>query len=226
MLECKINPGAILTEGTGMGLHYIDQLGEGIPISRAFMKRYLNRVYGLTDQEYYNIVVYGDIEATPRCPYCGRPKKFWRLINGYYFTCGDYECVDKKHSEDNRRRWSSFTDEEYSEFCKKLGFAGTKDPLLRARAEIGRLLSLYDINTTWYLYLSTINGLNKFGITQNPEARKVKMQYDTIQVYASGNLESMLKFEYDIKSFRHSSSEYFKNDELQSIINFIKLHDQ
>lgn len=103
-LKCKKFFGKIIKVGEGAGTHYLDQIRDDIKwISRSFIEGYLSREYDLTPQQYYNLVVYGDISFKPRCKYCSNSARWWRISNGYYLTCSS-ECKSKSHSESNHHR--------------------------------------------------------------------------------------------------------------------------
>lgn len=79
---------------------YLDQLSDmdDIWINSGVFNSYLRKTYGINSREYYNIVVYGDINFSPRCK-CGNDKKFISLSRGYGSTCGNKECLRIRSSE-------------------------------------------------------------------------------------------------------------------------------
>jgi hypothetical protein len=56
------------------------------------MTSFLNPVYSEIEisQRLYHIKE--NLSNIPECPSCGRPRKFYRLKDGYFNTCGDSEC--------------------------------------------------------------------------------------------------------------------------------------
>lgn len=216
------NLGKLVYRGSGTRTEYLDQLKEEDAwISRAFMSRYLKRTYGLSIQEYYNLVVYGSKEATPKCPYCGNNKAFYKLIYGYYYTCSSHDCIRKKHSDDNANHWKEYTDEEYRSLCSKLGFA-SKSTLLRARAEYSRCMNNLDHNKVFYLYIAHKNNYLKFGITSDMKQRSHRMNYDDYEILGEGILSRMALIELKIKEELGIINEYLELSEepkLRSLIN-------
>lgn len=208
----------IIKKGEGMSLKYLDQLSnEEIWVSRSYIKRYLRKTYNLSEQEYYNIVVFGDKDYIPKCKFCGRDRKFWRLRDGYYSTCASEECRAMRSSEYNKYRWDTLKGEERNEFKSKLGFGSPRTGLLcRAKAEYFRLANNLDPSLTYHLYIAVSkDNRYKFGLSSNLDGRKHRMKYKSIKSLITGTLEYISKLEYLIKINMPSHSEYFSESELE-----------
>lgn len=109
MKDLKVyhNPGVIIKRIEGKNrIYYLDQLCESEVWvhSTQFMIR-VKKLYGLTGQDYYNLVVYNnDYALIPKCPFCGRIKKFSNIGDkgyNYHVTCGRDECKSKAYSISN-----------------------------------------------------------------------------------------------------------------------------
>lgn len=75
------NPGEILTDERG---YILDQLDENLPKVGRYRGPYLFSKYGLTEFDYYIIVVFGgDFEKLPKCEFegCDKYKQFNHLLN-------------------------------------------------------------------------------------------------------------------------------------------------
>lgn len=207
MLNVKKFYGKIITKGSGTGLKYLDQLSDEIIwVSRVYINRYLDLNYHITQQQYYNLVIYGNINYIPKCPYCNNPRKYWRLINGYYTTCSNYECISNKHSIDNKIRWSLLGHGvKYEHYCKKLGMAsGYK---CSNKAHLAKWLSMGNPDDECYFYIASTSKL-KFGITYDTNSRKIKAGYHNIKVLFKGSRLIVGNLEYLIKNELCTRSEY------------------
>lgn len=91
-LKCNRFPGKIWKSDKPEDYRwYQDQLiPESEPIkwvSCTLFSKYLKSTYDLTLQEYYNIVVFGDINYQPICRVCGENLYFYNLTKGYQEFC-------------------------------------------------------------------------------------------------------------------------------------------
>lgn len=90
----------LITKGVGNNLRFKDQLSDQeVWIHKNSMSRYLRNNYGLTSQEYYNLIIYGDKNFIPRCSIegCDNPVRFLRLLSGYLSVCSN-DCNNKLRS--------------------------------------------------------------------------------------------------------------------------------
>ena len=213
--------GKIITKGSGTSLKYLDQLTEKLTwISRSFMARYLSRNYDLSIQEYYNLVVFDDKDFTPKC-ICGRHRKFWRLINGYYTTCAQNDCISILHSKSNHERWDSMSENERLEFSSKLGYASKEGLRIMCQGCYSRFIALGNESDICEFYIaSTFDGQFKFGISEDSLSRKSKMSYKKVKVIKCDTRVNIAKLEYDIKIKLNSPKEYLPWSEVH---NFIKI---
>jgi hypothetical protein len=207
-LTCKKFAYKIAKIGYGSGTWYLDQLSDEIIwISSKKLHYYLESKYGISCQEYYNIVVYGDINFIPRCPYCNGYRKFWRISSGYYSTCASDECISDSHSESNSYRWEELmkSPKDYKIFCSKLGLASSTKTYLDIHYY--RWLSLGNENDRCQFYIATTSDNKfKFGITSNIDQRSIWMGYKNYKILFEGtriqvgDLEYYIKLNLDIKS--------------------------
>lgn len=67
---------------------------------------------GVSVQILYDIVQLGikNILARPKCPICGKERKFSIFSRGYSATCGDSKCISKNAEQEVRNLWNK---EEY-----------------------------------------------------------------------------------------------------------------
>ena len=74
---------------------YIDQIDGVTLLHGNSLRAYLRNKYKITPQEYYNLVMYGDINSCPKCFRCGRDCEFIKFSHGYKSRC--HECSVKCH---------------------------------------------------------------------------------------------------------------------------------
>lgn len=53
-------------------------------------RNHIWRSYGLTTQQYYNLVVFGNKDFIPTCPTCGTAVGFIKLTKGYHQYCSHW----------------------------------------------------------------------------------------------------------------------------------------
>jgi len=96
------NPGELIRELRSSGsYYYLDQLdpGETWVGASNFTGNYLRKYYNLTSQQYYNIVMYGDINIKLKCPWCDKERSFGKIGHGYNITCGSPSCNSKQSNK-------------------------------------------------------------------------------------------------------------------------------
>lgn len=61
------------------------------------------KIPGLKSQILYDIFELGinSEKDRPRCPFCGKPAKYYMYSYGYYTTCGDQQCKNQRVSDSN-----------------------------------------------------------------------------------------------------------------------------
>lgn len=196
-MELKVyhSPGKIIKLKTN---YYQDQLSEDFKgMGGKSRSRYLMDTYGLTVEEYYCLVVYGDKDYRPKCSCykCNNRTKFGGLAFGYYKYCSQScQVCDQQHNlyEEGRHFCQTHPD-EYKEISRK----GTENgihkawqasiPALKELADRGEhpfqsskvqknsYLSKHNPDDTCYLYLATSKlfpDYIKVGITINNAMRK------------------------------------------------------
>lgn len=96
-MEVKQYRGELKTQGEGNSLWYLDQLyDKEYWVSKNKFPKYLLEWYNLTPQEYYDIVVYDNVQPKCLCG-CGLSSKFISLSKGYQ------DFHDKSHSASYNR---------------------------------------------------------------------------------------------------------------------------
>lgn len=75
--------------------------------------KYLKNKYGITTKQYYNIVMYGDINYQATCEKCGGPVEFYKLSRGYsQYCCASCSSSDIM-SNLNKQWWAGKRDNPY-----------------------------------------------------------------------------------------------------------------
>lgn len=192
------NPGYIVRDVRGFNkIYYLDQLcPELVWKYYSSFSEYIRRKYGLNQQEYYNLVVYGDKDKSPICPICGiRPIKFKNINLGYsyYHNCGDKNCKSETYSISNRniqlKRLESgehhFIQNDYkkmmSDFMKIrnheysiLGIHPCQDIKNNIIMQKGRVLKFGSPDDIIHYYFARCGSHDcfKLGVTVNIEARE------------------------------------------------------
>lgn len=221
MCELKVihNKGNIVIKGEGKRKFYLDQLYPTEKWVHLFqMRKYLKAWYGLTLEEYYCLVVYGDKDFRPTCPIegCDKILQFWNLSLGFKKTC----CNNHAHL----LQWQN---EEYqsrmSKMCGEV-IQGTH-PLTARNMFVNRYKDKLDCN--FYLGITEDNKI-KIGITSGDiyERFGASWRFDSHlrsihQIYCSSAI-NVADLEMLIKHNFNQISEYFEFDKLHEIINIIK----
>lgn len=218
---------------------YLDQIDNKTYISSNYMSRYLRRKYNITTQEYYNLIMYGNINNTPKCYLCGKPREFIKLSHGYKVRC--HECVNLCHEEKIKEYKEGSRSYLSSKVSKKQIENGThnfinQDPSIRRKAEINSGKNTFIKRakirgiTKSYLYCGITRDKDiKIGITFvgiNRRAKALKLL--SVHLLTEGTPEYISDLEYGIKikflDEFSSNKEVFKWSYLRKIIDFIKLN--
>lgn len=220
---------------------YLDQFNNFTEIyNLSKFNKYINETYSLSQKEYYNIVVKGDISYSHSCenPGCTNKTEFIDLNHGYKRFCckkcgfssrGDlsgnfksyYERLDKTVSIINNKRKKVFTLMSKEEIIM-LMYHGY-------RCYSGKYGSKYDKAYLYYAEFDYNSNIFKIGISANISDRWCKAKYKNPRVLHEGSVEEIAKLEYTIKkNFVDNlvlESEYptetFKISDYNLIINFI-----
>jgi hypothetical protein len=183
-LACRRYPGKIITKGEGKRMKYLDQvwLDDGTWIGAFHMRSYLQKYYGLTMQQYYNILMYGDPNKTPICR-CGKKLKFLNFSHGYTKTCCDEVCENELHRLAGIRYatefWLNITKEEKKQFSAKMSEAYKRyresltleNAIFEAEFMRDNFINRGNPNDICYFYIANNKGKFKYGITHNLKAR-------------------------------------------------------
>lgn len=220
---------------------YLDQL-DGHTKIRILSKfiEYINNKYGLSDKEYYNLVVFNDMNYNKvcECPVCNNYTKFLNINNGYKRFCsnscglgsrGDmsgnfksyYERLDKTVIKVNNKRKKNFSVMSEEEIIS-LMYHGY-------RCYSGKYGKKYDTAFLYYAEFDYNPGIFKIGISVNVKDRWYKAKYKNPRILYEGSVEDVSKLEYTIKkTFVKNlvlTSEYptetFSINDYEKIINFI-----
>lgn len=216
MNELKVyhKPGSLYMDGR----MYVDQLSEEfkyLPRGNGMkgILKYIKSKYGLSYQEYYSLVVYGDKDYRPKCPTCGGPinKVGDRFYGGYKSYCSK-ECqyknagvyfseFNKKVQEMNpeeRRQITKAARAKLSKICSDE--SSHKWRLQRSAAMLkGQYLSRGLPEDPCHFYIATEGSAFKYGVTVDPDHRVRRMNYDRIKVVVSSTRKFVTELEYRIK---------------------------
>lgn len=188
-----INPGRIVRINE---IYYQNQLED---VNNDFSVKFTKRKpifskYGLTEQEYFNLVVYGDKYFTPICKVHNKPLKFNGISYGYSEYC------DKECAELGRRS-------KRSKFLKDLYKQG-KNPIYskeyRCKADYSRFISK-GITGYGSLYVAIPTYLEnsiKIGISRDINRRSTafnRTDYSEIKELYKGPIDKIADIEYRVK---------------------------
>lgn len=101
-LECKRNKGKIITKDRRILDQLSDNDNEWYWSGRSSFNIHIKNKYGLSDKEYHNIVVYGNINYSPKCPVCNNDVEFISLAKGYRKYCSRKCTGHNKVTQANR----------------------------------------------------------------------------------------------------------------------------
>lgn len=188
-----VNPGKIVRIND---IYYQNQLED---INNDFSMKFTKRKpifnkYGLTEQEYFNLIVYGDKEFIPRCKIHNKPLIFNGLNYGYSEYCGK-ECA-----EYGRRLKRSI----HLKNLYKIG----KNPIYtkehRCKADYSRFISkgLNGIGSLYIAIPTYIENSIKIGISRDINRRSTafnRVDYSRIEELYSGPIDKVASIEYKVK---------------------------
>ena len=67
-----------------------------------------------------------NLKEIPKCPICGKYKKFRKVNLGYFATCGDKSCkstlISKSNSDHEKRDWNKIQEKMKSTYKEKTGY--------------------------------------------------------------------------------------------------------
>lgn len=255
IMEYKVyNPGSIIySEG-----YYFDQLCGSEPnyesydnwIFKSYIGPYLKDKYNLTPQQYYNIVVKGDINYINKCGYCecNNETRFLTLLRGYNIGCciehGNYagwQNEDRRaHQAEvgrasmeviNDNLWNSSEYEDFriaqSERMSKIMTENNNDPGFSKKATCSGNYS-YAINNygeTSLIYLWSRDEICKIGICNSLDNiyQKINTFCPDCIVAFEGKTIDTAQMEYDIKMNNEgvSSYEFFSINRFEEFYNLM-----
>ena len=236
-LKCQLNPGEILRNYDWGYKCIINQLEDHIttPIRSTDFSKYLLNDYALLPQEYYNLIIFGDINYIPKCPYCGTPLRFQSLQRGYRKECDSDECKRLGFSDRAKTMWSGFDMDTRDHIITKLHESGlTLESQLNAA--YNKFMNAGNEDDECYFYLAIYQEDKdyyiKLGVSQNVEVRKNYMKYNTIHIIVTSNRYIIANIEYYVKLELKVFNEYliytksnFKSlkDAIKKSVNRMKL---
>lgn len=230
------NPGTIIFDKESY--KYLDQIDGKTLVSGNYISVYLMKTYGLTAQEYYNLVMYGGVNNTPVCYKCGKPREFIKISHGYKVRCK--ECLDKCHQPKPEKVYDVGTKAHKESIAsKKRAKEGTHN--FQNQSKESRLLAQINsskntfINraklrgiTTAYMYIGWMPyGSIKVGITFVGLARRARsLRLRSVHLLDKGTPEYIAGLEHSLKlRFMNeliNSNEEFESSKLHELIEFIK----
>lgn len=214
---------------------YFDQLS-GVGVYERGFKSYLKDTYNLTEQEYYNLVVFGDKDYETLCRYCGKPTTFLNFRYGYHAYCNtSHQALHQRslgvHPFQN--------DDLISQNREKLingthNMNSLKVISKRCKSEFVNRCNKFN-HTLAQLYLATYKDSSdvfKVGITtrttldrmNNGKCRN-KGTYKSIHLIKEGSPELISSMEMDIKlkySEKVFSTEDIRYEHLSEVLNLIR----
>lgn len=227
---------------------YLDQIDGVTVVSSKKIKDYLFNKYELSVEEYYNLVVYGNINHITKCenPKCTNKSGFISLSSGYQKYCCR-KCCDSyppliksnkipwsderrlRQSKNNRKIQLDKVKNKTHNFLKQSIEHKLNAQLQSARFTFIKRAKIRNIDKS-YLYLGIDDSLNKIkiGITfVGIERRKYDLNLFSIHTILIGTPELVSEIEYEVKrKFMNVSSndhEKFDFNQLKEVINFIKI---
>ena len=194
--------------------YYFDQLDSSLPkVHTQSLKRYLREKYNLTDKEYYNIVVHGNIDYEEHCVWCGKVTPFKSLCKGYQHFCNQ-SCITKwRLNRDNRLGKNPFQNREWIDqnrskvaerqsqrmkdgthhFCKEYN---------EFNASRSRYLKYGYSETNLYICDTNVEGFKKFGLSKYPNGRttyKSNIVLSNHEILYTGSPEILVDIEFELK---------------------------
>lgn len=193
---------------------FINQLNLKVYSNSNEMMKDISRDFGLTEEQYYNLVVYGDKDAVHICSRegCNNKIPYRGFYEGFRHTCST-ECT-------NLMRWSLSGEEGYSFY--------SLDPKL-----IYQSYSSLNKGKISNLYLTDVADdpdFIKIGITINMKGRAEAENYVNYKIMYTDEAEKVARLEYLVKvKFKKYagkgkySTESFPREMKSEIENFILL---
>lgn len=225
---------------------YLDQIDGVTRVSSKRIKEYLLDKYNLSEEQYYNLVVYGDIDKYPPCqnPRCEKRPRFIRLSVGYQKYCCDScknssiltDIVNKiPWNDDRRKKKSMLTSKIQIEKIKNKShnfLQQSEEHKFNAQMESAKMTFIRRAEIrgikTGYLYYGLVDSDNfKIGITfVSPYSRFKSLGLRTIHTLVISDIFMISNIEYLIKlKFRDYSTytnEIFSISKFRSILKEIK----
>lgn len=248
-------PGKIITDEC----YYFDQLcGKPVDwnsydnwIHKSWMEHHLRTHYGLTSQQYYNIIVHNDINYTHECenPECHELTQFKTLKIGYVQHCCRECQVHHMWMDEDRRAlqrevgkrsmeiindnlWNSdeYEDfrERHSERMSELMTENNYDPEFSKSAICSgsRSYAINNFGPKCLFYIWTRDDYIKIGVAKNMKSIGHKINSfcpDYIEVYEGDTVE-LADLEYKLKMENQAlegSLEFFNFDKYQEFHNML-----
>jgi hypothetical protein len=235
-LKIKRNPGKILRNN----YLYYDQLSF-IEIGRKlkFMNKYIKDTYNITPSQYYNLIVYNDLNKIHYCEWCGKETEFMDLRKGFKRFCNK-SCVTNKtldtmnKSGTNKFKEKSFIEENrirVSKFQRDRIKSGL-NPLLTEEnflnASKSRYLKYGYKETSFYVAEVENSELLKIGVSKFPWGRRKYLDKVLInhKVIRTDKPEIIINIEDYIKRNFCIDHEFIDKNSLNSIINFVENYQE
>lgn len=221
-----INPGRIVRINEIFYQNQLEDINNDMSVKFTKRKPPFKK-YGLSEQQYYNLVVYGELEhhEACECDTCtGKDKKFNGLAYGYSKFCSG-ACSRLQKGYDK----SKFLKKLY-----KLGLNPIYSKESRCKSDYNRLMKSKshkcDDIYSLYLAIPTFEDNSiKIGVTSCIDRRSTSFQrndYSSIELICNCRLDIAAEIEYKTKmEFINESigkyTEVFNINKLDDIINFI-----
>lgn len=208
---------------------YLDQLSGSVKVHSSYFKEYILSEYNLTEKEYYNIVIYGDINYKRLCKNCGRELPFLGLnLNpdrSYRYYCNakcetSYRINTNTYhfQKDNRYKIPSMIEHDINASIRgkerfKNGiheFQNIDNTLLMSKNQFLRIFKDNRGYLRAKLYWALLGGEDnseyfKIGVTTSSlnsrknHIREGSIPYRTIHLLYEGDIDLIANLEYKIK---------------------------
>lgn len=239
-LKVYHNPGEIISKGEKKDLMYLDQLDKDINYIGCYkFPKYVRTKYNISLEEYYNLVVFNDINKEHICrnKNCNNKLKFRSLLGPAYKECCSRKCNGEYVSNILKLEGRLFMNSpKFRELSinkiKELFNDGThpfRSVEVHARSRKTDFInkSVKHGRTLAYLYWSSCKdeSIFKIGVTCDIENYNGLMDlhgYTSINKLKEGDISYIADLEYKIKLHFNKRTEYYKIEEFDIVINYIK----
>ena len=238
-LKVRVSPGKILFKYG----YYLDQLrDDNKRIKDTHFQRYLKSIYDITIDEYYNIVMFNDINYIKKCanPTCNSIIKVYKLSYGANKCCckgcaskltmiglhqkyGEHMVHNMIHLHDDPE-YRKLKSKIFSDVMKKVHANDHESHVKIVNAgNMQRAITKHKYYQSMYFYLAiSSDNKIKIGVSGQINRRCSQMNYKTIHTIFNTDVETAFKIEEEIKTTMLTTGEYFDFNYLHDIVLLLK----